>query len=73
MIYRCVAASVAGFVQQLAVSLDGDLNVRHTDLVLPKGDHIVTSYSAQRRGPLPASTFEFTPPADANVTHPLGK
>jgi outer membrane lipoprotein-sorting protein len=60
-------------VQQLTVYLDSDLNVRRADLILPKGDHTVTTYSAQRRGALPASTFEFAAPADARVTHPLGK
>ena len=60
-------------VANLAVSLDRDLNVRRTDLTLPKGDHIVTTYSNPRRGRLPASTFEFVPPTDAHVAHPLGK
>ena len=57
----------------LAVFLDKELNVRRTDLTLPKGDHIITHYSNPRRSALPASTFEFTPPANARVTHPLGK
>lgn len=60
-------------VQQLTVVLDGELNVRRTDLILPKGDQIVTTYSNPRRTSIPASLFEFSPPADAQVTHPLGK
>jgi outer membrane lipoprotein-sorting protein len=60
-------------VSQLTVILDKDLDVRRTELILPKGDRVTTSYSNVRRTALPASFFEFTPPADAHVTRPLGK
>lgn len=60
-------------VKQLVILLDSDLNVRRTDLTMPKGDEVVTHYSQTKRDPLPDSTFEFTPPADATVTQPLGK
>ncbi|MDD5349862.1 MAG: outer membrane lipoprotein carrier protein LolA [Chthoniobacteraceae bacterium] len=60
-------------VARLAVYLDKSLDVRRTDLTLPKGDQVVTTYSAQKRDAVPAATFEFAPPAGANVTHPLGK
>ena len=60
-------------VAQLAVILDKDLDVRRTDLTLPKGDQVVTTYTAPHREPIPASTFEFVPPAGANVNRPLGK
>ena len=60
-------------VANLAVTLDRELNVRRTDLTLPKGDHIVTTFSNSRRGQLPASVFEFAPAKDVVVTHPLGK
>ncbi len=60
-------------VKQLVILLDRDLNVRRTDLTMPKGDEVVTHYTQTRRDPLPDSTFEFTPPPDATVTRPLGK
>jgi outer membrane lipoprotein carrier protein len=60
-------------VAQLVVILGKDLDIRRTDLTLPKGDQVVTTYSAARRDPLPASTFEFVPPEGAHVTRPLGK
>jgi chaperone LolA len=60
-------------VAQLSVFLDKNLDVRRTDLTLPKGDQVVTTYTAQRREQIPAATFEFAPPAGANITHPLGK
>ncbi len=60
-------------VAQLVVVLDKELDVRRTDLTLPKGDQVVTTYTAARRDPIPASTFEFVPPAGANISRPLGK
>jgi outer membrane lipoprotein-sorting protein len=47
--------------------------VKKTELFLPKGDKLVTVYKNVKRIALPASTFEFTPPADAHISHPLGK
>jgi len=60
-------------VAQLTVVLDKNLDVRSTDLILPKGDQVVTTYTAPRREPLPDSTFEFVPPPGANINRPLGK
>ncbi|MCX6967968.1 MAG: outer membrane lipoprotein carrier protein LolA [Verrucomicrobia bacterium] len=60
-------------VAQLVVLLDKELDVRRTDLTLPKGDQVVTSYSAPRRDAIPESAFEFVPPPGANINHPLGK
>ena len=60
-------------VAQLIVILDKNLDVHRTDLTLPKGEQISTTYIAPRRDPVPASTFEFVPPPGANVSRPLGK
>ncbi len=60
-------------VQQLTVVLDGDLNVERTDLLMAKGDRVSTLYTNPRHAPLPADTFEFTPPQGANISRPLGK
>ena len=60
-------------IAQLTVTLDKDLNVRCTDLVLLKGDHVVTTYSALRREALPPATFEFAPPPGTNISRPMGK
>ncbi|MEI6562025.1 MAG: outer membrane lipoprotein carrier protein LolA [Verrucomicrobiota bacterium] len=60
-------------VAQLVVSLDKELDVLRTELTLPKGDQVVTTYTAARRDPIAASTFEFVPPAGANISRPLGK
>jgi outer membrane lipoprotein-sorting protein len=53
--------------------MNNDFQVVRTEMVQPNGDRIVTSYSNESRVPIPASTFEFTPPAGTDVTTPLGK
>ncbi len=53
--------------------MNADLQVSRTEMVQPNGDHIVTTYSNESRAPIPAATFEFTPPAGTNVTTPLGR
>ena len=60
-------------LDHLTVWLDDEFKVRKTELFLPKGDKLVTNYKNVKRLALPASTFEFTPPADTHVSHPLGK
>ncbi len=60
-------------VKELAVFVDADFKIQRTEATLPKGDRVVTSYKNQRPTPLPASTFDFTPPADAHISQPLGK
>jgi outer membrane lipoprotein carrier protein len=60
-------------VARLVVTLDKSYDVRRTDLTLPKGDEVITTYTAQKRDAIPASTFEFAPPAGTNITHPMGK
>ena len=60
-------------VKELAVFVDSDFRIQRTEATLPKGDRIVTNYKNQRPTPLPASTFTFTPPADAKISQPLGK
>jgi outer membrane lipoprotein carrier protein len=60
-------------VAQLAVTLDQELEVRRTELTLPKGDQVITTYTEPKREGISASTFEFVPPAGANISRPLGK
>jgi outer membrane lipoprotein-sorting protein len=60
-------------VEKIALDLDTNLVPTRTDIVSPKGDEITTDYRGAHRPSLPESTFEFTPPPDAIVTHPMGK
>lgn len=60
-------------VKELEVTVDENARIQRTETTLPKGDRLVTTYKNQHPATLPASTFDFTPPADAHVSQPLGK
>src|SRR5213595_194081 len=59
--------------QKLNLHINDNLRAERTEMLQLNGDRIVTSYSNQIRAPLPASTFEFTPPAGTEITTPLGR
>ena len=65
--------SMKRFLQTFTIRMNSELQVARTEMVQPNGDRIVTTYSNESRGAIPASTFEFTPPAGTEVTTPLGK
>src|SRR5438309_1805229 len=67
------ASSMKRVFQKLELRINDQLRVERTDMLLPNGDRIVTTYSNQTRGPVPASMFEFTPPAGTDVSTPLGQ
>jgi outer membrane lipoprotein-sorting protein len=66
-------ASMKRVFQKLDLRINDQLQVERTDMLLPNGDRIVTTYSNQTRGPVPGSMFEFIPPAGTEVSTPLGK
>ena len=66
-------ASMKRVFQKLDLHINESLRVEQTDMLLPNGDRIVTSYSNQTRAPIPSSTFEFKPPAGTEVSTPLGQ
>jgi outer membrane lipoprotein-sorting protein len=59
--------------QKLDLRINDNLRVERTDMLLPNGDRIVTTYSNQTRAPVPASIFEFKPPPGTEITTPLGQ
>src|SRR6266403_3030742 len=65
-------ASMKRVFQKLDLHIN-ELRVDRTDMLLPNGDRIVTSYSNQTRAPIPASTFEFKSPTGTEVATPLGQ
>ena len=65
--------SMKRFLQTFTIKMNNDLQVVRTEMVQPNGDRIVTTYSNENRASIPASTFEFTPPAGTEITTPLGK
>src|SRR6266480_5054509 len=48
--------------QKFVLRLNNDLLAERTEILRPKGDHVVTTYTNQTRASIPSSTFEFTPP-----------
>jgi outer membrane lipoprotein carrier protein len=67
------APSMKRVFQKLDLKINDQSRVERTDMLLPNGDRIVTTYSNQTRGPVPASMFEFTPPAGTEISTPLGR
>jgi outer membrane lipoprotein carrier protein len=65
--------SLKKLFQKFRLRLNEDLLVERTEMLQPNGDRIVTVYSNQTRAPIPASTFEFTPPSGTEITTPLGR
>ena len=65
--------SMKRFLKTFSIRMNNDLQVVRTEMAQPNGDQITTIYSNESRGPIPASTFEFTPPAGTDVTTPLGR
>ena len=66
-------ASMKRVFQKLDLHFNDNLRVDRTDMLLPNGDRIVTAYTNQTRAAVPASTFEFTPPAGTEISTPLGQ
>ena len=67
------APSIKRFLKSFSLDINSDLQVRRTEMLQPNGDRIITVYSNETRSAIPASTFEFTPPAGTDVTTPLGR
>src|ERR1700760_1589046 len=66
-------AAMKRVFQKLDLRINDKFRVDRTDMLLPNGDRIVTTYSNQTRAPIPPSTFEFKPPPGSDVTTPLGQ
>ena len=66
-------AAMKRVFQKLDLRINDKSRVERTDMLLPNGDRIVTTYSNQTRAAIPPSTFEFKPPSGTEVTTPLGQ
>src|SRR5881396_3381062 len=67
------AAAMKRVFQKLDLRINEKFRVERTDMLLPNGDRIATTYSNQTRPPISPSTFEFKPSAGTEVTTPLGQ
>ena len=70
---RPLRGKLAGHVRLRTGDYRLQFRVEGTDMLLPNGDRIVTTYSNQTRAPIAPSPFEFKPPAGTEVTTPLGQ
>jgi chaperone LolA len=66
-------AAMKRVFQKLDLLINNESRVARTDMLLPNGDRIVTTYLNQTRAPIPASMFEFKPPPGTEVSTPLGQ
>ena len=66
-------AAMKRVFQKLDLRINDKFRVERTDMLLPNGDRIITTYSNQTRAAIPSSTFEFKPPPGTEVTTPLGQ
>jgi outer membrane lipoprotein-sorting protein len=66
-------AAMKRVFQKLDLRINSELRVERTDMLLPNGDRIVTTYSNQTSAPVRPATFEFKPPPGTEVTAPLGQ
>ena len=66
-------AAMKRVFQRLDLRINDKFRVERTDMLLPNGDRIVTTYTNQTRAAIPSSTFEFKPPTGTEVTTPLGQ
>jgi len=66
-------AAMKRVFQKLDLRINNEFRVEGTDMLLPNGDRIVTTYSNQTCAPIAPSPFEFKPPAGTEVTTPLGQ
>jgi outer membrane lipoprotein-sorting protein len=65
--------SLRRVLEELSLFLNSDFLPTRTEITLPKGDHLSTAYHNPHRPSLSPALFEFTPPAGAHITRPLGK
>ncbi len=67
------SAGVRRLLSSLTVWMNADGVVERTDAALPKGDRIVTTYRNVRMQKSVEAKFDFTPPANAHISTPLGE
>jgi outer membrane lipoprotein-sorting protein len=74
--YRIVltpkSSGIRRLLTSLTVWLSADAIIEKTEAVLPKGDRIITTYRNVRTQKTVEAKFDFTPPAGAHVSTPLG-
>jgi outer membrane lipoprotein-sorting protein len=65
--------SVKRMFQRFDLRLGKELSVERMEMLKPNGDQIVRTYFNHSGATIPASAFDFTPPAGTAVSAPLGR
>lgn len=65
--------NISRMLTSLVVQFGPELELRSVQTLSPRGEKMHTQLSHLSLEPIPDATFEFTPPAGANVSSPLGK
>jgi outer membrane lipoprotein-sorting protein len=65
-------ASMRRLMRSVDLEVDQNLSPSQVQVQDAKGEKILVNYSNVRRGSVPESMFQFTPPAGTTVTTPLG-
>ena len=73
LVLRPKTSGLKRLLKQLSIWITEDFLIARTETLSPKDDRIVTNYRNQKAEAIPAGTFNFKPPADTNVSTPLGK
>lgn len=73
LVLRPRTSSLRKMLKEFTIHFSDSLEVDRTVMIQPNGDRIVTEYSNEKRGPIDAAMFQFTPPQGTKVTTPLGR
>lgn len=65
--------SMKRMFEKLNLRINNQLSAERTEMRQANGDRVITIYANETRGPIPPSTFEFTPPPGTEITTPLGR
>ena len=75
--YQILLTPKSGGLRQiltsLTVSLNADAVIDKTEAVLPKGEHVTTTYKNVHSAKQSGAKYDFTPPAGTHVSTPLDK
>ena len=67
------SSSLRQILTSLTVSLNAEATIEKTEAILPKGEHVTTTYKNVRAAKQSGAKFDFTPPAGTHVSTPLDK
>jgi len=64
---------LAKWAEKIILTLEDDLDLERSEIIAPGGERTITRFSNEQRVDADPGKFEFSAPADAKVTTPLGR